>query len=137
MSNDILFTFIDKQERINGVLNDRSKALITESEKNKTLCEFNHEQLDKFSNQINILTDKQNNIVSFDDLLQIKEVVNLKAAHTDLHNLYELKLNKSDIKAVLTSMDNIHKQITYTSIFNLSIIKLIKDTIKLSEQDRS
>jgi len=33
-------------------------------------------------------------------------------------------------------MDNIHKQITYASIFNLNIIKLIKETIKLSEQDK-
>lgn len=33
-------------------------------------------------------------------------------------------------------MDNIHRQITYASIFNLNIIKLIKDTVKLNEQDK-
>lgn len=51
------------------------------------MCEFNHEQLDKFSKEINRLSDKQDNIVSFDDLLSVKEMVKMKADHTDLHNL--------------------------------------------------
>lgn len=100
------------------------------------MCEFNHEQVEKFEKNINKISDKQNNIVSFDDLLSIKELVNMKADHTDLHKLQELKVNKADLIAIFSSMDNIHKQITYASIFNLNIIKLIKETIKLSEQDK-
>jgi len=51
------------------------------------MCEFNHEQVEKFEKNINKISDKQDNIVSFDDLLSIKELVNMKADHTDLHKL--------------------------------------------------
>lgn len=38
-----------------------------------------------------------------------------------------MKVNKSDISTMVSCIDNMHKQLSYASIFNLNIIKLMNE----------
>jgi len=51
-----------------------------------------------------------------------------KANNTDLQKIYDLKLNKSDISVMISSIDNMHKQLSYSSVFTLNVIKLINES---------
>jgi len=108
---DEFYSFLDKQDRINAVLNERSKSLINEISVNKTLCEFINEQVNKFIKEVNVIADKQSQNVNIDQLNSVRELINMKADHIDLRQLYELKVNKDDLATITNTMDFMHKQL--------------------------
>lgn len=76
-----------------------------------------------------ILTDldkvkeKQLDVVSFNDINEIRSKLLEKADQMDMIKIYDMKANKKDIGTVTKTIDEIHKHVQQLSHINLSTIK--------------
>jgi len=88
-----------------------------------TMLSVNTENIDKLTNELDSVKDKQNDVITHDDLNELKERIEIKADKLDIIKIYDLKANKLDISAVTRIIDELHRQIQLLSNNNLSVIK--------------
>lgn len=99
------------------------------------MLSVNTENIDKLTNELDSVKDKQNDVITHDDLNELKERIEIKADKLDIIKIYDLKANKLDISAVTRIIDELHRQIQLLSNNNLSVIKNLMLESKNKETD--
>jgi len=127
--------FKTSQGILNQQFDDRSKET-DESLKNfQILIEMSQGNIDKIMNDMEQVKDRQAEVITQDDLNELRERIEVKADKLDLIKMYDLKANKLDITSLTKTLDELHNQIQCTSKINVSILKTLTLEAKNKESE--
>jgi len=59
----------------------------------------------KIHNEIQIIKDKQKDVITNEDLNEIRERIDTKADKVEIAQIYDIKSNKVDITSLVKSLD--------------------------------
>lgn len=84
--------------------------------------ESNSFLIDELKKETEKFKDKLSEVITYDDLNSVREILDSKADRIELAKLYDLKSNKTELKSLVLSIDYIHKQIEYQAMLSVSMM---------------
>jgi len=134
--------FRTSQGILNGQFEAKSKETDDQLKSFQILIDMSQGNIDKMMNDMDQVKDRQAEVITQDDLNELRERIEVKADKLDLLKMYDLKANKLDITSLTKTMDELHNQIQCTSQVNVSILKTLtleaknKDNHELKSKNR-
>mmetsp|Transcript_17346 Transcript_17346/g.14230 ORF Transcript_17346/g.14230 Transcript_17346/m.14230 type:complete len:203 (+) Transcript_17346:798-1406(+) len=86
------------------------------------LIGVNAENVEQVKNDMDVVKERQVEVITQDDLNELRERVEVKADKLDLVKMYDLKANKLDISSLIKTLDEMHKHNQSVSQVSVSII---------------
>jgi len=90
---------------------NRTATLEDQSLQSNARIEQNRSNFDKVQEDLHSLIEKQREVLTNEDLNEIRDRIETKANKSDIAELYEMKSNKLDIASLVKTIDLVHKQL--------------------------